>query len=239
MNIDDLKLELAQLKEEKYNLLKLINHDIRSPLTRTYALMQLFEMESSEVSSQQKEYLDAMYLSILSGLEMITNLRDMREIDAENIDIDKASFDLVKTVQKAIRSFSKQIEIKKLNIIDENSIEKSEYNSDEYYVQRVIENVLSNAIKFSDKESDIVIRLKNNAKGFEIEIQDFGAGINKEEEDLLYQKFVKLSSIASGGEGSLGLGLFNTQYFLNKLKGNISLSKNRELGASFKIQFPI
>ena len=86
MHIDELTAELKQLKDEKYHLLKLVNHDIRSPFNRIFALLQLFEMESGEVSDQQKEYLDSMYLSILSGLEMIQNLRDMREIDAENIE---------------------------------------------------------------------------------------------------------------------------------------------------------
>jgi len=238
MNIDEVKSELAKLKEEKYNLLKLINHDIRSPLNRVFALVQLFEMESDEVSVRQKEYLDAIYLSILSGLEMIGNLRDMREIDAENIEIEKEEFDLANTIQKAIRTFSKQIEIKKLNIISEKSTEGTQCISDEYYVQRVIENVLSNAIKYSKEEKNIIVRLKNNEKGFEVDIQDFGDGIKKEEEHLLYQKFEKLSSIASGGEGSLGLGLYNTQYFLRKLNGSIALNRNDKLGSSFRIQLP-
>ena len=105
MNIDELKSELDQIKNEKYNLLKLINHDIRSPFNRVFALLQLFEMESKEISGIQKEYIDSMYLSLLGGLEMITNLRDMREIDAGNIEIENQKFDLVPIIQKAIRTF--------------------------------------------------------------------------------------------------------------------------------------
>ena len=239
MNIDELKSELDQLKDEKYNLLKLVNHDIRSPFNRIFALLQLFEMESSDISSQQKEYLDSMYLSILSGLEMIQNLRDMREIDAGNIEIDKTEFDLVNTIQNAIKSFFKQVEIKKMNIVTELSIEEAQLVSDEYYVQRVIENVLSNAIKFSKEEKDIIVRLKNNDHGFLVEIKDFGDGINQDEEHLLFKKFKKLSSIASGGEGSLGLGLHNTVYFLKRLKGSITLNKGDEIGSSFTIKLPI
>ena len=207
MNIEELKSELDQLNDEKYNLLKLVNHDIRSPFNRIFALLHLFEMESGEISIQQKEYLDAMYLSILSGLEMIDNLRDMREIDAGHIEIDETEFDLVSTIKKAIRSFSKHIEIKKMNIVTELSIENAQIVSDEYYVQRVIENVLSNAVKFSKREKDIIVRLKNNKNEFLVEIQDSGDGIKQEEEHLLFKKFKILSSVASGGEGSLGLGL--------------------------------
>ena len=239
MNIDELNAQLDQLKDEKYNLLKLVNHDIRSPFNRIFALLQLFEMESNEISSQQKEYLDSMYLSILSGLEMTQNLRDMREIDAGNVKIDKSEFDLVKIIHKAIRSFFKQVEVKKLNIITELSVEKALLMSDEYYVQRVIENVLSNAIKFSEKEKDIIVRLKNNEYEFLVEIQDFGQGIKQEEEHLLFQKFKKLSTNASGGEGSLGLGLHNTVYICNKFQGSIALNRNDEIGSSFLIKIPI
>lgn len=239
MNIDQLKSELDRLKDEKYNLLKLINHDIRSPFNRIFALLQLFEMESGEISNQQKEYIDSMYLSILSGLEMIQNLRDMREIDAGNIEIDTAEFDLVKTIQKSIKTYYKQIELKKINIINDLSFESAQLHSDEYFVQRVIENVLSNAIKFSKEEKDIIIRVKKGDDAFLIEIQDFGEGIKQEEEHLLFKKFKVLSSIASGGAGSLGLGLYNTKYFLNKLKGSISLNRKNEIGSSFTIKLPL
>jgi signal transduction histidine kinase len=239
MNIEELKSELDQLNDEKYNLLKLVNHDIRSPFNRIFALLHLFEMESREISIQQKEYLDAMYLSILSGLEMIDNLRDMREIDAGHIEIDETEFDLVNTIKKAIRSFSKQIEIKKMNLVTELSIEKAQLVSDEYYVQRVIENVLSNAVKFSKREKDIIVRLKNNKNEILVEIQDSGDGIKQEEEHLLFKKFKILSSVASGGEGSLGLGLHNTVYFIKRLKGSITLNRNVEIGSSFIIKLPI
>jgi len=238
MNIDKLKLEFDQIKEEKYNLLKLVNHDIRSPFNRVFALLQLFEMDGGKISASQKEYIDLMYLSMLSGLEMIQNLRDMREIDAGNIEIDKAEFDLTNTIQKAVKSFYKQSEIKKLDIVTEFSIEKSSLRSDEYFVQRAIENVLSNAIKFSKEDGEIIIRLKDSDHGFIIEIQDFGSGIKQEEEHLLFQKFKKLSSIASGGEGSLGLGLHNVVYFLNRLEGSISLERKNEIGSSFVIKLP-
>lgn len=237
MNIENLKLELDQIKEEKYKLLKLVNHDIRSPFNRIYALLQLFEMNNSEISPSQNKYIELMYLSILSGLEMMQNLRDMREIDAGNITIDKAEYDLTQIVQSAIKSFYKQVEIKKIKIITELPNDKAIINSDEYFVKRVIENVLSNAIKFSKEGGEIIVRLNAIDTGYSIETQDFGCGIKPEEEHLLFQKYMKLSSIASGGEGSLGLGLHNTTYFLKRLNGSISLIRKKEIGSSFIINF--
>ena len=239
MHIDELTAELKQLKDEKYHLLKLVNHDIRSPFNRIFALLQLFEMESGEVSDQQKEYLDSMYLSILSGLEMIQNLRDMREIDAGNIELDNTAYDLVPIIHKSIRAFSKQIELKNLKIETEIEDEPMQVFNDEYYTQRVIENVFSNAVKFSAQGKEVSVKIRKTDKDIEILIQDSGNGVAHEEESLLYKKFTKLSAIATGGEGSIGLGLYNTLYFVNKLNGKIILQRNGHPGSLFIIQLPI
>ena len=239
MNADELKSELAKIKEEKHFLLKLINHDIRSPFNRIFALLQLFELEDNELQGNKKEYIHSMYLSTLSGLEMITNLRDMREIDAGNISIDKTEFDLIAAIKKSIRSYSKQIELKGQQVQIHTFLENISIVSDEYFVQRVIENVLSNAIKFSKLGDKIDISIEKNEDSYLIEIQDSGAGIKTGEEHLLFAKFKKLSNIATGGEGSLGLGLYNTKSFLNPLKGKISLIRKKLIGSSFRIELPI
>ena len=238
MNIDELTAELEKIKGEKYDLLKLINHDIRSPFNRVYALLQLLELESEEVTSRQKEYLDSMYLSVLGGLEMITNLRDMREIDAGNVKMQSFDFDLIKTIKTAVRSFSKQVEIKNQTIHTVMKVEEASVFYDEYYVQRTIENVLSNAVKFSKSGSSITISLIRSENVWQIEIADQAEGIKQEEEHLLYEKYKKLSTTASGGEGCLGLGLYNTAFFLTELNGRIYRKSDNETGNTFVIELP-
>ena len=179
-----------------------------------------------------------MYLSILSGLEMIQNLRDMREIDAGNIEIEKSEVDIVQVLQKSIRTFSKQCELKKISIKSDLAISEPIVSTDEYYIQRIIENLLSNAIKFSKHGKDVLLNVTKSSHEIEISVQDFGAGIKPEEEHMLYQKFKKLSSIASGGEGSLGLGLHNTLYFLKRLDGKLTLKRTNDQGSTFIIQIP-
>jgi signal transduction histidine kinase len=238
MNIEEITSELQTLKEEKYHLLKLINHDIRSPFNRIFALLQLFELDSGELTPQQEEYMNSMYLSILSGLEMIQNLRDMREIDAGNILISNDSIHLPEILKNAIRSFSKQMELKKIDVKIVSVADDVEIVSDGYYLQRVVENVLSNAIKFSKSGKEVLINAKCADGACLIEITDFGEGIKQNEAHMLFQKFKKLSSFATGGEGSLGLGLHNTRAIITMMSGNIFRNENVSQGASFVISIP-
>lgn len=238
MNIEEIKAELQALKDEKYHLLKLINHDIRSPFNRLFALLQLFELDSGELTPQQEEYMNSMYLSILSGLEMIQNLRDMREIDAGNIVITNDRINLPDILQNAIRSFSKQMELKKIGVMIE-SVDNEEIVADGYYLQRVVENVLSNAIKFSKSGKDVLINAKCTNGHCNLEITDFGEGIKQNEAHMLFQKFKKLSSFATGGEGSLGLGLHNAHAIITMMNGNIFRNENVIQGSSFIISIPM
>ncbi len=239
MDIDELKSELQELKDEKYHLLKLINHDIRSPFNRLYALLQLLELDSGDITPRQNEYISSMYLTILSSLEMIQNLKDMREIDAGKVEIIFSEADPDELIRNAIRSFSKQEELKKIHIKYAPTYSAPAIISDAYYLQRVIENVLSNALKFSRSEKEITVDLKQTNGLCQIGVRDFGEGIKSSEATMLYNKFQKLSSFATGGEGSLGLGLYNAQYFARLLGGSISLNPEVQPGSYFLISVPV
>jgi len=238
MDPDEIRYELEALKAEKYHLLKLINHDIRSPFNRIFALMQLLELDSAELSAQQQEYFNAIYLTVLSGLEMVQNLRDMRDIDAGLVKIEMAPTDLGEILKKSIRSYSRQTELKHISIEAAAIDEPLALTTDAYYLQRCIENALSNAIKFSPQKRQVAISAERVGALTKIEIQDSGPGVRMEEEHYLYEKFKKLSSLATGGEGSLGLGLYNTRHFVKLMGGALRLVRNGKLGSCFIIEVP-
>jgi len=238
MDIDDVRRELQELKDEKYHLLKLINHDIRSPFNRIFALLQLLELDIEGFTDLQGEYVNSMYLSILSGLEMIQNLRDMREIDAGFIEISNAPFQLDDLYSGALRSFSKQIDLKKISVKIHPAECAISLNSDSYYLQRIFENLFSNALKFSKEGSEVWISSQVIDGLVNINIRDFGEGIKQEEASGLFQKFKKLSSHATGGEGSLGLGLSNANALVKMLGGTIMHDHVIEPGSCFIISVP-
>ncbi len=238
MDQDEIRYELEALKSEKYHLLKLINHDIRSPFNRIFALMQLIELDSAELSTQQQEYFNAIYLTVLSGLEMVQNLRDMRDIDAGLVKIEIAPVDLDEILTKSIRSFSRQTELKHISIELAAFDEPITITADAYYLQRCIENLLSNAIKFTQQNRLIVMSASRVGDLTKIEIQDNGPGVKMDEEPYLYEKFRKLSSLATGGEGSLGLGLYNTRHFAKLMRSAVRLVRNGQLGSCFILEAP-
>ena len=235
---EKLKLEIEALKKEKFSLLKIISHDIRSPFNRLFALLQLFEMESKEPSDAQRQYTDSMYLSLLSGLEMIQNLKDLRELDFNTLEIHQEEKPVNEIFHNIIRTFSQRMQLKNQTIAyDESSALK--VKGDAFLIGRIIENLVSNALKFSPPGKETKVICQVSADNFEIAVRDDGVGIKPEEEPMLFKKFSKLSSIATGGEGSLGLGLYNAQHFAKLMQGDILFKRTNKRGAEFVLQLPV
>ncbi len=237
IEIENLNKVIEALKEEKYSLLKIISHDIRSPFNRLYALLQLFEMESENISEQQHQYINSMYLSLLSGLEMIQNLKDLREIDFESIEVHQETIPFSELIKDVLRIFSQRIQLKGQSVNYEVNENNSVYG-DPFLIGRILESLISNALKFSKSEKGIKIIYQAFDDNFEIIIKDYGEGIKPQEESMLFQRFSKLSSIATGGEGSLGLGLYNARFFAGLMGGDVFYKRPNEMGSEFILRLP-
>lgn len=238
--IDTKKLEekIEELQREKAALQKIISHDIRSPFNKVHALIQLMKMDEDTLSENQKEYLENMHITIMSGLELIRNLHDVRLVDEDRVEISKEKADLFMIVGKAISNFEELAALKNIKIKLVNNCRKAELQTDAYYLQRAIENLISNAIKFSFEDKPIIVTLDAEDKIYSIKVDDFGQGIRPEEVKLLFSRFLKLSSKTTKGESSTGLGLYLADYFIKRLGGEIFYRNEKKGMTTFVIQLP-
>lgn len=97
--------------------------------------------------------------------------------------------------------------------------------------------MLSNAIKYSEANKNISIDLTQNESQIQFTITDQGMGIPKDEQHLIFQKFVKLSNKPTAGENSSGIGLSIVRQLVDKLGAKISFTSNR-FGTKFLVEFP-
>jgi len=230
--------QVEELLRERKGLLKIISHDIRSPFNKIHALIQLMKMSEDQLNEDQIEYLNNMHVTVMSGLELVRNMHDIKMID-EGLEISKEETDLNAIVKKAVQNFAELAELKKLKIYFDSSCKDAKLLVDSYYLQRAIENVISNAIKYSFEDKPINLNLEKDDNIYSLSITDFGQGIKPEEVDLLFKKYSKLSSRATKGEGSSGLGLYLAKYFLEQMNGEIFYHNQDKGMTTFVIQFPV
>jgi len=128
------------------------------------------------------------------------------------------------------RSKNKRIEIKTLFKDDKHNIV-----GDVTHVIQIIENLVSNALKFSNPDSEVTLELNNLEKYVELKVIDQGQGLSKEELPKLFKKFQKLSAQPTSGETSTGLGLSIVKKYVEAMDGEVSCTSELGKGTTFTL----
>ena len=110
--------------------------------------------------------------------------------------------------------------------------------TDADYLARIVDNLVSNAIKFSANDSTVSVSADVSGGKFQIRVKDNGPGFSEDDKRKLFQKFTKLSARPTGGESSNGLGLAIVKTLVDRLEGEITLHSQLKQGSEFIITFP-
>ena len=103
---------------------------------------------------------------------------------------------------------------------------------------QVLENLVSNAVKYSPPGKEIFVRLKQHPQGARVEVQDQGPGLSAEDQKKLFGKFARLSAKPTGGEHSTGLGLSIVKKMVEAMSGRVWCESQLGQGATFIVEFP-
>ncbi len=229
--------ELQKLNQEKVQIISLVSHDLKGPFNRIFALTQLMNSDSENLTNEQIEYLGKIHQIAVDGLGMVRNILDSRKLDDKGIELTLMQFDLSTLATSLVKNYRTVAGKKKIEI----NFETDAYlvvTADKLYLGRIIENLLSNAVKFSPEGRKIIVKLSLLPNIVEFSVRDDGPGISKEDQLKLYQRFQQLSARPTGGESSSGLGLFIVKTIVDKMGGEILCESELGHGAKFILRLP-
>ena len=233
-----LRRKLEELDREKQQIISLVSHDIKAPLNRVFALVQLMLLEDSNLTEEQHSYLDKMHLVVADGLGLIRNLVDYRNLEYKRSELLIEKVNLTQVIQLVIKNFQTVAGKKKLAI--ESDLPKDLFlDSDHHCIIRVVENILSNAVKFSSEEKIIKLSAGERDGIVFFSIEDEGPGFTSDELKKMYKKFQKLSALPTAGESVTGLGLFIVKTMTEKIHGEIVCVTETGKGSTFTVTLPI
>jgi signal transduction histidine kinase len=231
--------QLKKLNEDKDNLLGVVAHDLKSPLNGIIGLLNLLKLTLSAMEPEQQEYFRYIEHSCINMSALVNNLLDIGRIELGRNEINPERVELGVLLKQHIKIFEEQAERKKITIILEDNAPAVTLTTDPKVLTRIMENLISNAIKFSPHEKQILIRVIHNAANIKVEVKDQGPGIAKEELPDLFKKYQRLSAKPTGGESSTGLGLSIVKELVSYLDGKISVESDRNAGATFILELPM
>jgi signal transduction histidine kinase len=226
--------QLSELNNEKDTLMNIMVHDLKSPLNNIKGLTSLVALDGS-VNANQQYYLKLIGDSTASGLEMITDLLDAYAIESGE-EVSHDEIELQDFLTHRVNAFMKTASEK--NVTLELQAEKITITTDKGYLSRILDNLISNAIKFSPQDKSIKVSAMHEKGNVRFSIQDQGQGFSDEDKKHIFQKFKKLSARPTGGESSNGLGLAIVKILVDRLGGNIELISVQGEGSEFVITIP-
>jgi signal transduction histidine kinase len=225
---------VAERTLEIRKLLGMAAHDLRNPLAAIRGFAEILNHDSTgELNEDQKELMDTIYETSHSLLGMVNDLLDISVIDSGEMNLSMASGNLVVLISEIIRLDQITADRKAISINFEHFDVPEILTFDTRKMRQVIDNLISNAIKFSPHNSAIMVTAKGNDGKIEFQVKDEGPGIPENEREELFKTFGKTSVQPTGGETSTGLGLAICHRIVIAHGGNILVQCPPEGGSEF------
>jgi len=230
---------LERVIEIKDNFLTLISHEFKTPLTVIMTAIQAMELFcGNELSDKAKRYINTIKQNSLRQFRLVSNLLDITRGTADQIRLNKRIIDIVSLTRLITESVKIYAAQKELNVsFVSNVTEKMICIDDEKY-ERILLNILSNAIKFTPRGKSVQVELTVE-KGFvNLAVKDEGVGIPKDKIDVIFERFGQVdNSLSRQAEGS-GIGLFLVKMFVESMGGTISVKSKPFHGTTFFVRLP-
>lgn len=233
-------VELSRLNDLKNQFLGMAAHDLRNPLgvIQSYAEF-LIDEAAGNLSEEHQKFLDTIYNSTDFMLRLIEDLLDISKIESGKIQLNKESFDLIGMTSENINLNRTLASKKKIIIEFAHKPDQIKITADSPKLEQVLNNLLTNAIKFSEPESKIFVNVNTVDCHVVIKVRDEGIGIKNEDLDKLFVPFSKISSKGTCDEKGTGLGLSIVKKIINSHEGNIEVFSEFGKGTEFVVNLPL
>ncbi|MCS6807557.1 MAG: sensor histidine kinase [Bacteroidota bacterium] len=230
---------LRQLNEEKNEFLGIVAHDLKNPLSNISMLAKVLHNESHTLSADEvREFAHDIQTTSERMFELITNLLDINAIENKAVRLTPIPFDVTEVAQHVASDYRGRAEAKQISINFEIPPENTMVFADKSSTVQILDNLISNAIKYSPLGRHIYIRLRKQENTVLVEVQDEGQGLTDEDKRKLFGKFARLSAQPTGGEHSTGLGLSIAKKLALAMNGDIWCESEFGKGAKFILKLP-
>jgi len=221
--------------KEQQHFMMALTHELKTPIA--VATLNLETLQKRKLEEPQQQKLIQNTLQEANRLNTLcNNMLLSSQIDASNYSLTNEDMNLSELVETSIAEYKNRFSSHQFikNINENNFI-----IGDRMLLQIAVNNLIDNAIKYSPKESEILINLFVRNNQTTLQVIDKGKGISQLDKQKIFDKFYRVGNAATKGAKGTGLGLYLTKNIIGKHKGNISVTDNLPNGSNFEIILPL
>ncbi len=226
--------EFAKAKGE---FLANMSHEIRTPLNAIIGFIEL--LREKETDNEKKKYLEVVNSSSNNLLEIINDILDFSKIESGKLSIDNIDFDPVEEFKVTKRLFKAKAAQKGVNLYVSYSELPKSLNGDILRIKQVLNNLISNAVKFTHEGNSIYLDIEYMDGFLKAKVKDEGIGISKEYQETIFDKFSQEDTSTTRKYGGTGLGLAISFELVKLMGGELKVKSEQEKGSEFYFSIPL
>jgi signal transduction histidine kinase len=229
--------ELQQLLDEKDVFLGIASHDLKNPLGAIISMTRDLRMIHQE-DPDTLRFLDDIEMSAEHMFDIVSDLLDLNRYESGGYSPEWSACALEEELFLSAESLSLQAGRKSIELDFVMPEETIPYRADRLMLRQMVENLVSNAIKYSPENSSVRIVLEPSGQGWKFAVADNGPGIPEQEQERLFKRFCQLSTRPTAGENSTGLGLAIVKQLAGIHGATVGCDSKPGQGSTFWIYFP-
>ena len=231
---------LAEANRMKSEFVSITSHQLRTPLSAAkWSLNLLMDEKVCPLGSKEMEYLDIIKNSNERMIKLVNDLLDVSRIEQKRLDLKIQKFSLAKIIQDFITEAAPMAQGHGISLDLEVKANLPDAWADPSRIRLVVQNLIDNAVKYSNEKSAVKIKLGQTNGFLKFEARDNGVGIPERQKDQIFQKFFRSENVKKHQTDGTGLGLFIAKAIVEASGGKIGFVSEEGKGSTFWFTVPI
>lgn len=227
-----------ELENMKIDFVSMAAHELRTPLAAIKGYLELISYKERNVTPETQKYLSQASKSTVELGSLINNLLDVTRIERGTLTLNMSKVDLAANVTQAVRDTRFTAADKNITLTYAGKNEGYFVEADPIALHEVINNLITNGVKYTNDGGRVAVSLTENADSYEVSVKDNGIGIPKAAMPNLFTKFYRVHGGLNSGSTGTGLGLFIAKSIIERLNGTISVDSQESVGSTFRFTLP-
>ncbi len=238
-SLEKSKLASDLANQAKTEFLASMSHELRTPLTSMLGSLRLLESAySTEFSEDSKKLVDMAVRNSQSLLRLVNELLDYEKVLSGELEIELSRHDIWKQVSVSVENCRGLARTHSVNFVLEKPAVPLYAQIHEFRFEQVMNNLLSNAAKFSNPGDDVEISVKDDSGNITIKVRDYGSGIPEEFRSMIFERFTQADTSSTRKHSGSGLGLSIAKAIVEAMGGSIDFESDPGVGTTFSISLP-